>query len=427
MDPVDRPAAASRRTSRGAARAPSPSPSSSGTTRRPAIDPSPAVAAVLGGMPVAEFLRDYWQKQPLLIRQALPGFAGILERDQLLALAKREDVTSRLIIEHPRRRKARWERYDGPFDALGALGAGDLPASHWTLLVHGLESLVPGGWELLREFSFIPTARIDDLMVSFAVDGGSVGPHDDQYDVFLLQGPGRRRWQVSTCGDGALDPDAAIKVLQSFVPEQEWILEPGDMLYVPPGVAHLGVALGPCFTYSIGFLAPSHRDLVQGFLGYLGEVLEAGIDPDALYEDPDLRAQAEPLEIGDVMLDKVAAILGQIRWQGAAVSDFLGRFLTGQKPESAFPAPARPLSAGAFARRLSGRGRLELALASRGLVRGDRIFLNGQAHTASPSMLALFKRLVHERALPLPLSGEAGAQALSLLHDWYAAGYLRLR
>ena len=129
---------------------------------------------------------------------------------------------------------------------------------------------------------FLPAARIDDLMVSYAAHGGSVGPHDDRYDVFLLQGPGRRRWQINRGGDRTLDKSAAIKVLASFAAEEDWVLEPGDMLYLPPGVAHYGVAEGPCFTYSIGFLAPSHVELVQSFLGYLGGVLEPTLDGDAL-------------------------------------------------------------------------------------------------------------------------------------------------
>src|SRR4029077_8666159 len=196
-----------------------------------------------------------------------------------------------------------WERHDGPF---GALETGMLPPSHWTLLVNGVESLVPGGWEILRAFSFIPAARRDDLMVSYAADGGTVGPHDDLYDVFLLQGPGRRRWQVSEQRDRALDPDAAIKVLKDFVPRDEWLLEPGDMLYLPPGVAHLGVAEGPCFTYSIGFLAPSHGELTQSFLEYLGATLGARADPDARYADPDLRPPKDTLEVGDAMIARVA-------------------------------------------------------------------------------------------------------------------------
>src|SRR5437764_6690848 len=165
------------------------------------------MTAILGGLAPGAFLRDYWQKRPLLVRQALPGFAGLVDRDALLQLATRGDAISRLVIEHPRRR-ARWERHDGPF---GGLDAGMLPATHWTLLVHGVESLVPGGWELLRAFSFLPAARIDDLMVSFAATGGSVGPHADVYDTFLVQGPGRRRSQVSPPAEHQLDPAGPTK------------------------------------------------------------------------------------------------------------------------------------------------------------------------------------------------------------------------
>src|SRR3954469_13089886 len=201
----------------------------------------PTRRPILAELSPAAFLRDHWQKRPLLIRQAFPGFAGIIGRDAFLDLATRADATSRLIIQKPRRR-SRWERHDGPF---GGLDAGMLPARHWTVLINNVESLIPGGWVILDRFSFIPAARTDDLMVSYAADGGSVGPHDDAYDVFLLQGPGRRRWQISHQLDRSVDPDAAIKVLRSFVPEQEWVLDPGDMLYLPPGVAHLGIAEGP--------------------------------------------------------------------------------------------------------------------------------------------------------------------------------------
>lgn len=378
--------------------------------------------ALLGGMSPAVFLRDYWQKRPLLIRQAIPGFKGLIDRDSFLALAEREDVISRLVIQHPRRHKSRWERHDGPF---AGIDASMLPRSHWTMLIHGIESLVPGGWELLRSFFFIPTARIDDLMVSYASDGGTVGPHDDLYDVFLLQGPGKRRWQVSTQADRAVDPDAAIKVLKSFVPEDEWLLEPGDMLYLPPGVAHFGVAEGPCFTYSIGFLAPSHRELVQGYLGYLGEVLSEAVDPAARYADPELQVQKEPLELGDAMVTQIAAVLDQVRWDTRRTDEFLGRYLTARQPPPAFATPARVLDESAFAQRLRGRGRLELALASRGLTRGQMLFLNGEAHAAKPPTLQLFKQLVLDRGLQLPVNVDAKTRAL--FYDWYVAGYLRLR
>jgi 50S ribosomal protein L16 3-hydroxylase len=378
------------------------------------------MTSILGGMRPSAFLREHWQKRPLLIRQALPGFAGILDRDALLRLATRPDATSRLVLEHPRR-ASRWERHDGPF---ASLEARMLPHAHWTLLVHGLESLVPGGWELLRRFSFIPAARIDDLMVSYAAPGGSVGPHDDLYDVFLLQGPGRRRWQLMNGGDRTLDERAAIKVLKSFVPDEEWVLEPGDMLYLPPGVAHYGVAEGPCFTYSIGFLAPSHRDLVQSFLGYLGHALAPAFDADALLGDPDLALQREPLEVGDAMVKKVASIVDRVDWDRSLVEDFLGCFLTRPKPHVRFEPPARPLAPEALARRLRGRGRLRLALPTRGLVRGGRLFLNGEVHRVRRATLAWFKTLMHERSLALPVA--LGHDALERFWAWYAAGYLQL-
>lgn len=377
--------------------------------------------SILGGLSPSAFLRHHWQKRPLLIRQAFPDFRGIIGRDRFLSLATRADATSRLVVQHPDRRRKRWERHDGPF---GGLDATMLPARGWTLLVHGVESLIPGGWELLRAFSFIPAARIDDLMISYAADGGSVGPHDDRYDVFLLQGPGRRRWQISTQRDRTVDPDAAIRVLKSFVPEQEWLLEPGDMLYLPPGVAHLGVAEGPCFTYSIGFLAPTHAELARSFLDYLGHAWAAGMDPDARYEDPDLRPAKDPLAIGDAMVARVAAAVDDVRWDRGTVADFLGRFLTRPKPHVRFAAPRRPLSHEAFARRLRAPGKLTLALPTRGLLRRGVMFLNGDAHSARPATLRLFQALVLARQLSLPARVDESTAAL--LHGWYAAGYLRL-
>jgi 50S ribosomal protein L16 3-hydroxylase len=388
-----------------------------------------AVGPLLGGLSPAAFLRAHWQKRPLLVRQAIPGFRGIVSRDAFLALAARADARSRLVIHHPRRAPARrWERHDGPF---GALEVAMLPARGWTLLVNSVESLIPGGWEILRRFSFLPAARIDDLMVSYAADGGSVGPHDDLYDVFLLQGPGRRRWQVSRQRDRAVDPDAAIKVLRSFVPEDEWLLEAGDMLYLPPGVAHHGVAEGPCFTYSIGFLAAAHADLHRNFFSYLGELLGANADPEAIYRDPDLSsAAAAPHEIGDAMVAQVAAVVGTARFGAADVGDFLGRFLTRPKPLVRFATPAPPIDRAAFDRRVIGRGRgkparLALALPTRGLVRRGRLFLNGEAFVPRREALPALRTLLAARALPLPLPRALTADAtLALLHTWVAAGYV---
>jgi 50S ribosomal protein L16 3-hydroxylase len=378
----------------------------------------------------AVFPRHYWQKRPLLVRQAFPRFRGIIGRDRFLSLATRPDARARLISHHPRRRRARWERHDGPF---GGLDAGMLPPSHWTLLVNGIESLVPGGWEVLRAFSMIPAARIDDLMVSYAADGGTVGAHDDLYDVFLLQGPGRRRWQISTQRDRSVEAGAAIRVLRSFVPEAEWLLEPGDMLYLPPGVAHRGIAEGPCFTYSIGFLAPSHGELVQSFFEYLGASLGGRIDPDARYKDPELRPPREAMELGDAMVAQVAAVIARaserhgnrLAADRATIADFLGRLLTRPRPRHVFRRPARPMSQEELARALRRRGKLALALPSRGLVRGARVFFNGEAHPLRGRTLQVFKELLAERELPLPLAA-TDERTVALLHEWYVAGYLRV-
>ncbi len=381
------------------------------------------MSSLLGKMPPGRFLRDYWQKRPFLVRQAIPGFAGIVDRDALLELATRPDAVSRLVIEQPRARgKSKWQRHDGPF---GALDVEMLPKDHWTLLVHGIESLIPGGWELLRAFSFIPAARIDDLMVSYATARGSVGPHEDRYDVFLLQGPGRRRWRIAANSDHVVDPDAAIKVLAHFEAEEEWLLEPGDMLYLPPSVAHWGVAEGgPCFTYSIGFLAPSHRELTQSFLGYLAQSLDVDSPDDTLLTDPDLQVQKEPFEVGDRLLASIASVLHTMDWDDALVTRFVGSFLTRPKPHVLFALPARALSIEAFGRRLAEKGHFRLALASRGLVRGTLLFLNGEAHTADRAAIKRFIALVNERRLPLPQALSADEQAR--YYAWYQAGYLQV-
>ncbi len=379
------------------------------------------MASLLGGLTPDAFVREHWQKRPRLIRQAIPGFSGIVDRQQLVALAGRSDAESRLVVEHPKRRRNRWQLHKGPFTELDHTR---LPASHWTLAVQGVENLIPGGWELLKRFSFLPAARIDDLMISYAVPGGSVGPHEDLYDVFLLQGPGRRRWQLSTRGDHVIVEGAPLKVLRNFSAEEEFVLEPGDMLYLPPGVAHFGVALEPCMTYSIGFVAPSHEALLQNFLAYLSQRLEPLIDPDQVYADPDLALQKNPVELGDPMVDAVESLVTSICWDRAQVEEFLGRLLTGPKPLVRFQRPKRPLPAAAFVRRLTGRGQLRLALPTRGLVRGRNVFVNGEMHACDARTVRLFAQLFVARALTLPVS--LGRRALSLFYESYRAGFLEL-
>ncbi len=377
------------------------------------------VSQLLGGLTPARFVKVHWQKRPLVIRQAIPGFAGILGRDRLFDLAARSDAVSRLVLEHPRRRRERWEIHDGPFPDLDRE---KLPPTHWTLLVHGIENLIPGGWELLQRFSFLPAARIDDLMISTAAPGGSVGPHEDRYDVFLLQGPGRRRWQLSSRGDHRVLADTPGNILRNFSPEQEVVLEPGDMLYLPPGVAHFGVALDACMTYSIGFVAPSHDALVQNFVAALGQRMQARIDPEAIYADPDLVLQKDPVALGDQMVDRALQLLETLRWDRTDVEVFLGRLLTGPKPHVVFRAPRRPLAPAAFARWLKKPGELRLALPTRGLVRGRRAFVNGEVHAVDAETRRVLGQLFAARVTRLPIT--LGARAVALLHGLHARGFV---
>lgn len=235
---------------------------------------------LLGGREPRVFLSRHWQKRPLLVRAALPGFRDPLTPRALLQLACQAEVESRLVLVRGARRP--FERTFGPQDRRRLAR---LPASDWTLLVQGVDQHVPAAARLLELFAFIPRWRIDDVMVSFAVRGGTVGPHVDNYDVFLIQGRGQRRWQVQRRPDRSLRRGLELQVLRRFEPDATWVLEPGDMLYVPPGVAHYGVALDDCLTYSVGFRAPSHRTLVAAF----AQRLIASIPEDRLYADPDLR------------------------------------------------------------------------------------------------------------------------------------------
>lgn len=287
---------------------------------------------LLGGLSPAEFLETYWQKKPLLIRGALPGFESPVSPDELAGLACEDDVTARLILEkggdYP------WQLRHGPFTEDDFA---ELPPTHWTLLVSEVDRWVPDVAALLDFFRFIPSWRIDDVMISYAPEEGGVGAHVDNYDVFLLQAKGHRRWQINHTPvlEENLIEDIDVSMLSDFVPEEDWVLAPGDMLYLPPRIAHYGVALDDCMTYSIGFRVPSHQDIVTGFLSHAVEQ----IDPLARYADPDLKPQMHPGEIGPAALARVRKVLQDLLGDEEAVSSWFGSFMTeprrGRYPESA--------------------------------------------------------------------------------------------
>jgi 50S ribosomal protein L16 3-hydroxylase len=377
----------------------------------PAASQLPALRTLLGGMTLREFFARYWQKRPLLVRRAWPGLRDPASVSDLFRLAAREDCEARLVV----RRGERWTLQHGPFPP-ARLRA--LPARRWTLLVQGLNHHLPAADRMVRRFAFAPYVRLDDLMVSYAAPGGGVGPHVDSYDVFLLQGAGRRRWCIARGGDRALDPRAPLSILANFRPERAWVLAPGDMLYLPPGVAHDGVALEPCFTYSIGFRALSARELGTEFLAFLQDHLEL---PETRYADPDLAPTHAPARLDDAFVQRCARMLEKVRWSRADIVEFLGRHFSEPKPHVRFSPPRRPLAPVAFARALRARGAV-LAPAAGMLYRANRLFINGESVAAPLGARGALVALADRRALP---PGTSITPAVArLLYTWYRAGYL---
>jgi 50S ribosomal protein L16 3-hydroxylase len=320
-----------------------------------------------------DFLRRYWQKRPLLIRDALPHFRGVTDFRAMRALAKRDDVESRIV----ERRGGRWETAHGPFKNAA------LRKTNATLLVSGVNLHVAAADELLRRFDFIPQARLDDVMVSYATPGGGVGPHVDSYDVFLLQGPGRRRWRVEG---------------------KSYVTNPGDLLYLPPGVEHDGIALDACYTYSIGFRAPRGAELGAAFLDWLHE---RGL-PDASFQDPHLKPTSRTGLLPRELIAFAKKTLSRIRWSEADVADFLGRYLTLPKPHVVFH-PSR-----------SSGSELRLDPKTQLLYLGNRFFINGESFVARKSQLAPLKRLADSRRL----GRRSLAPVASLVREWRKSGYV---
>jgi 50S ribosomal protein L16 3-hydroxylase len=363
----------------------------------------------LGGMTAQQFVQEYWQKKPLLIRNAFPGFGGMLSPEDLAGLACEEEVQSRLVLC----RRGKWMLEQGPFDEQRFAR---LPDKGWSLLVQGVNHFLPEADTLLHQFDFIPRARLDDLMVSFAPDGGGVGPHFDSYDVFLLQGYGKRLWRVSSQSDMELVPDAPLRILKNFYTDQEWMLEPGDMLYLPPRLAHWGIAIGDCMTWSIGFRAPSAQELAAQFLGYLQD----HVCVDGMYADPDLRLQRHPAEISGQMLRKVRAMLNGIRWDGDDVVRFLGTYLTEPKPHILFERPRR-IGQEKFRQRLMGNG-IKLDLKTLVLFHCNSFFINGECVNVDDVAWPCLVELADCRAIPPGL--DVPQPVLDFMYEWYCAGYL---
>src|SRR5687768_11378177 len=359
---------------------------------------------------VKRFMRQHWQREPLVVRAAFPGFADPLAPREVLALAADPDADARLVQRHG----ASWSVEHGPFSARRIK---QLPSRGWTVLVQDANRFSRAAADLLARFDFIPHARIDDVMVSYAVPGGGVGPHVDSYDVFLLQGRGRRRWRISRQRNLAFRPGLPLKILEDFVPEQDWVLEAGDMLYLPPGVAHDGVAESECLTWSIGFRAPADAELVAGFLDFLRDRLV----PEGQYGDAGAAPARHPGAIPPALERHAARVLGSIRWTRAEAREFTGRFLTEPKAQVHFERPARPLARAAFARRGAARG-IALHPAARLGFSGTIFFFNGETAAVLPEARAAVRRLADERRLAAPVDEPAAFWVAA--HAWYLQGFL---
>jgi 50S ribosomal protein L16 3-hydroxylase len=375
---------------------------------------------LLGGLSAAAFMRRYWQKKPLLIRQAIEHVQPPLTREALFALAGREDVESRLIGQ----RRGRWFVEHGPFEDDGVPGTRARP---WTLLVQGVNLHDQAADALLRRFDFLPNARLDDLMISYASDGGGVGPHYDSYDVFLLQVHGRRRWRIAQGGGLNLRDDVPLKILENFEAQQEWLLEPGDMLYLPPQVAHDGLAEGECMTCSIGFRAPLLGEIVGQF--HYDRAERSGALPGAQRRYSD-RARAPTAHPGEVPADLVATMVDWIaraKWSPDDVADFLGRYLTEPKPQVFFDTPSRMSDAARFLQRACRDG-VALDLKSMFLYDSKRLYMNGETIEAPARARKILRRLADARALEgaevVTLANDS--HMAGLLHEWYCGGWIRL-
>ncbi|KPP98937.1 cupin domain-containing protein [Marinobacter sp. HL-58] len=345
-----------------------------------------------GGMPAQEFLRDYWQKKPLVIRQAFPGFECPVSADELAGLACEEAVESRIVIENDNGKP--WQLHNGPFDP-GRFAR--LPETHWTLLVQGLDHWVPDIADLLDEFRFVPNWRLDDIMASYAPEGGSVGPHYDQYDVFLLQAQGHRRWTFGGhCDHTSPRVDGTpLRILSSWDGEETVTLAPGDMLYLPPGIGHHGVAEDDCITLSVGFRAPTIDDVLTGFTDFLCGQSDASEH----LNDPDLQVQDNPGTIAPEVIDRLDSVIRAKLTDKRQLALWFGQYATAPKSLDIVVPAEEPVTPQSLSAWIAAGDRLRWNEGSRFayhefeqetalFVDGEQFLLRGDARPLAPLLCA---------------------------------------
>jgi 50S ribosomal protein L16 3-hydroxylase len=371
--------------------------------------------AMLGGQSPQQFMRRHWHKKPLLVRQAFPGLQPPVPRTELFKLASLPEVESRLVV----RSADGWRLRHGPFSRR-VLPPLSRPA--WTLLVQGLDLHAAAAHELLSRFRFVPDARLDDLMVSYASEGGGVGPHLDAYDVFLIQVQGRRHWRIGRVRDDRLVDGVPLKILLHFQPEQEWVLEPGDMLYLPPRWGHDGVAVsGDCMTCSVGFRSSSVAELAGELLARAADVADLEEGPSRSrasrrYRDPGQAATQTPGQVPEALQRFAQEAVHAVLTQPGRLQAVLGEWLTEPKPQVWFQ-PGGTLEAG-HGVRLDPRTRM--------MYDDRRVFLNGESFRASGPDARWMRQLADQRALGPKQLAALSAQAREVLDDAVQAGWIHL-
>jgi 50S ribosomal protein L16 3-hydroxylase len=344
---------------------------------------------ILGKTSVDVFLKKYWQKKPLLIRNAIENFQSPITEKDLFKIAQNEEAISRLIEF----KKNLWQVKYGPFKKSDFTKQKNAP---WTVLIQNMNHHFSFADSFLNFFKFIPYARLDDLMVSYATKKGSVGPHFDSYDVFLFQAKGEREWRVSEQKEFTLDKKSAIKIITNFKSKNSWVLKPGDMLYLPPNIGHWGISLSDdCLTYSVGFRAPGTFEIQSKFLDFIQDNLS--INKNDLYKDPNLKSQKNPAEINSNMISKFQQIVNQLRWNKNTINTFVGQLLS-EPIETAIFQPPKPISLEIFKKNLS-KKILILNPKTRMLFIKNSFYMNGELIEADKKSALHLRRLAKDRKI----------------------------
>ena len=368
---------------------------------------------LLGGLSPEQFMKRHWQKKPLLIRQAVPNMKPPIERAELLSMLENAEVESRHIV----RKGAKWTLKKGPM-ARKSLPSFKTP--DWTVLIQGVDLHHDAVHALLQQFRFVPDARLDDLMISFATDGGGVGPHFDSYDVFLLQAQGQRKWRIGRQKNFELQEGVPLKILKDFKPEAEFVLNPGDMLYLPPGYAHDGVAIGECMTYSVGFRVPRSAELASDLLMGLSEELaeDSGSANDLLYQDPKQSPAIQDASIPLGMQQFAAKAVAKALKDPQLLNCLLGESLTAPKANVWFDTPDQDdLPNFVWPKDV------QLDRRTKMLFDAKHIFINGESFKAAGQDAKLLRKLANDKFLPSAHAAQLSENAAELMQAWWEEGW----